>query len=499
MKTVVAALLALSAVLLPGAVSAQRGKVVSFTKLERLTLDDVNAQIQAATGLPGGVLGTTYGVDVYEALYETVAADGTTPITASGLVVLPVGYPCEPAIMTYGHGLCLKHTEVPSTGGTGSYALIGKGMGSNGLVAVLPDYIHMGAKATPGIQAFMHAASEASATIDLVRAARNFCAQQQIELSEEVFLSGYSQGGHSSMATARVMQTDFPDEFNVVAAAPGGGTYDLAGIAADSLASSTRFTPEPQALCLVTRSYMTVYRDTVQARGLPTDWWSPFKAPFDSILQIMLDPTTTLYNRYLLDSIPVRMLQDSFRIAFQTDPGFFIRNLLRLNSLYDWAPRMPMRIYHSTADIENPYQNVLFTLEQFQQRGSTSVEIVVTGTQNHPEAAVPHLLYLRVWFLQLRKACPTNRALPPGTTASLTLYPNPTTEALHFRWAPADRLPDYIQIFDATGRIHTTLPRPQHHHLELPVTTWPAGTHYVLQHFGDHYTAQQITVAPMNR
>jgi predicted esterase len=60
-----------------------------------------------------------------------------------------------------------------------------------------------------------------------MRAARAFCANNNIALSGQVFLSGYSQGGNATMGTAKLIQEEYANEFNVTAACAGGGSFDL--------------------------------------------------------------------------------------------------------------------------------------------------------------------------------------------------------------------------------------------------------------------------------
>ena len=60
----------------------------------------------------------------------------------------------------------------------------------------MPDYIGMGE--SPGLHPYVHGESEATATIDMIRAAREFITDSlNLIDNHQVFLSGYSQGGHA--------------------------------------------------------------------------------------------------------------------------------------------------------------------------------------------------------------------------------------------------------------------------------------------------------------
>lgn len=407
-----------------GLLQASRGDIISFTLVETKTAEQLSVEATANTGVPASLFGFAYDMSAYKVVYETVDYDGISPTLATGLVSFPINYPCAPPMCTYGHGLALKHTEVPSNANN-TYAFICKGIAANGYIAIAPDYIHMGPDASPGFQAFMHANTEAAATIDLIRATRTYCQNNGITYNSQLFISGYSQGGHSSMATCKAIQENYPDEFTITAAMPGGGTFDLSGIAADSLASPTRTTGEPHAFCLISRAYYQIYQaELFNIIGYEIPFEDIFKSPYDSLLNLILDAANPFANTSLLDSIPNRMLEDEFREQFLNNPDFWMRTFLGYNNLYDWAPQFPMRLFHSDADVENPFPNAVFTLEQMQLNGAPDVELQTVSGFSHPQAGLYHVLALRQWFATLRQDC-ANSISETAQLAQAQAYPNP--------------------------------------------------------------------------
>jgi hypothetical protein len=414
----------------------QRGEIVSYTLVQTLTADSFGVEVEQYTGFPGSVLGLEYDFKVYKVQYYTEDYRPDSLTVATGLVTLPTGYPCPSGIMTFGHGFCLKDGEVPSNPGS-IYGMITKGIASNGFVGIAPDYIHLGVDASPGFQAFMNAKTEATATVDLIRAAKTIAQNEGVDLTDQLFLSGYSQGGHSSFATAREIQLYHAGELTVTAVAPGGGTFDLAGVAADSLASNTRVTPEPHALCMIVRTYAEVYRDSLFNLNLPNDpavaFDSVFKHPYDSLLALILDRNTNEYPSGRLDSIPVRMLTDTFRAQFQNDPNFYFRKLLAYNSLYDWTPQMPVNFYHSTADIENPVSNVQFVMQVFEDNNAPDVQLTVISTElSHGAAGLPYVILSLNYMRSKRVDCLTGTEnLAVGKEIEWNIYPNPTQDFIN--------------------------------------------------------------------
>jgi hypothetical protein len=64
----------------------------------------------------------------------------------------------------------------------------------------------------------------------MLRAARSFCASNNIGLNGQLFLAGYSQGGHTEMALHRELERYHTNEFAVTASAAMAGPYDMSGV-----------------------------------------------------------------------------------------------------------------------------------------------------------------------------------------------------------------------------------------------------------------------------
>ena len=169
--------------------------------------------LSAATGLT-----LPYDVDLYKMIYNTVDAHGN-PTIASGAFIVPSNTTClEFPIAVYHHGTSLKKTDVPSNNIQETF--IGKVFAAGGYFTCMPDYIGMGE--SPGLHPYVHGNSEATASIDMIKAAREFITDSLAMIDNgEVFLTGYSQGGHAAMATHKYIEdNNLLNEFNVLASAP---------------------------------------------------------------------------------------------------------------------------------------------------------------------------------------------------------------------------------------------------------------------------------------
>lgn len=136
---------------------------------------------------------------------------------ASGAVFLPDGPAPETGwpVVAYEHGTsgsgpgCGGQSDPDSApfpaGRTREDALIGS-LVDRGYAVVAPDYLGLGRFDT-GPHPYLEVATEASATVDLVRAARAALP----DLSRTWTAVGVSQGGHAALSTAHVQAATAPD------------------------------------------------------------------------------------------------------------------------------------------------------------------------------------------------------------------------------------------------------------------------------------------------
>ena len=187
-----------------------------------------------ATGIP-----LDYDVKMYKLTYNTVDTD-SLPTIATGAFFIPTNTSCTNfPFAVYNHGTTLMKTNVPSN--NNYEALIGGVFSAGGYLVCMPDYIGMGD--SPGLHPYVHGESEATASIDMIRAAREFIVSNtSLVDNNELFLTGYSQGGHACMATNKYIQDmNLSSEFNILASAPCSGPYDLTGVMADTIISPTPY------------------------------------------------------------------------------------------------------------------------------------------------------------------------------------------------------------------------------------------------------------------
>ena len=227
-----------------------RGRLVRSDFLLRATREEV-AQGLVAIGWSGVVVKS--GVALYRIAYSTIDARGG-PTTASGLLALPTDM--EPVgVVSFGHGTDSLKNYVPSAPtleGEAVAALFAAG----GFALVAPDYVGLGE--SPGPHPYLHASTEASASVDLLAAARRAAEASMVTLPSSLYITGFSQGGQTALALDRAIEMDSESPWTVRAVAPISGPYDLSGTEFPGMVDGTAPSNSAYAAYLAL-SYIQVY------------------------------------------------------------------------------------------------------------------------------------------------------------------------------------------------------------------------------------------------
>ncbi|MBI1288736.1 MAG: T9SS type A sorting domain-containing protein [Flavobacteriales bacterium] len=429
----------LLAILAVPLIGLSQGTLVEDTIILHLTISDLQ-DILAQNGLPSGVVPTDYEVDVHRVIYNTPDVDGT-PTTASGLICLPVGDTCAMPMMAYLHGTKLKkHDTFYYLNGEWNLGAI---TATTGYAMCMPDYLGLGAG--PGIHPYQHAHSEATASVDILRSCRMICQEQGLQLNDQLFLIGYSQGGHSVLATHRMIQEELSNEFVVTASAPGSGPYDMSGAQLDMVAAFQPYSV-PGYLPFVIQSYQHVYGnlyDSIQQIYIP---------PYDQTLTPLLDGSHSMDEvNAAMPAIPREIIQPDYADAFfsdTTNPAFMA---LRANDVYEWIPQAPVLFNYCGGDEEVSILNTIIASDWMENHGAPSIDVEERDTAlGHFQCATPSILFSKVWFDTMADLCQGNvgvREVPESPATKV--YPNPVSDGI-VRFD--NRKTMYVRLIDGTGR-----------------------------------------------
>jgi len=370
---------------------AGRGRLVSAQLQSTITRAQLE-ELREKSGLTT-VPAPKFDVACSTIRYETIDLYDA-PVEASGLACVPLGVAGPRPLLSYQHGTTTADSQVPS-GEAGAGIFLAFLYAASGYVVSAADYLGLGA--APGFHPYLHAASEATASIDMIRATRQHARDSGVELGSQLFLAGYSQGGHATMALHRALEAGHAAELPVTAAMPMAGSYDMSQTTIEAVfATPAPSTPTYLAYALLAYDMVyDVYPSPEVAFAEPAKVGSLFdrKRTFDEIAKEM--PTT-----------PEAVLRPEFLNAFRTDPNHSFRAALRANDVYDWKPRAPVRLCHGGADRDVTFQNSVVAHDRMKALGA-DVELVAVGAElDHDTAGIPCEVAARAYF----------DALVPGDT-----------------------------------------------------------------------------------
>lgn len=337
-----------------------------------------------------------FDVDVIKVVYGTVDPIGT-PTKASGLLVIPKNTTKALPLLSFQHGTILNKIEVPSRlKGGGEAGLI---FATEGYVTVCPDYLGLGDG--EGLHPYMHGESEATSIIDLIRAAKSICKSRGVTLNDQLFLTGYSQGGHATLAALKMIEEQFSSEFTLTACAPMAGPYDLSKTQLDFVLSDEPYA-EPGYLPYILFAYNKVY-------NMYPDLGNVFVSPYyDQFKQYFNDnPTAGLgavNQLWPSPGVPKAVLKPEIVQSIKEDAINPLNIALRKNDLYDWTPASSIQLCHCDGDKHVPYENAEIAYQSFINRGAQNVKLVNPlpgGT--HSTCVLPSILYTLGWFNSLKQ------------------------------------------------------------------------------------------------
>ncbi|MCT4582928.1 MAG: T9SS type A sorting domain-containing protein [Flavobacteriales bacterium] len=406
---------------------AQAQQLVSITPLSSHSLNIVQAYL--------GGYGWNYSnmnlnpVRSYKVTYNTTDVHGN-PTVASGAVYIPTLTNCTYApIIAYEHGTEFDRNNVPSKN-----KYVGQGIyfSTTGYITVMPDYLGLGDN--PGIHLYQHAETEATATLDLIRAVRTYLdttSTPSVKDNGQVFITGYSQGGHAAMATLKYIEDNAQEnDFDVMACAPLSGAFDQTGAQFDLIFDGDSNYYASPFLPYILGSYQEAYANLYQ------NYNEIYDASHATSIQNYLTSGTndfsqwlgmlgTNYYGFMQDSVLQNILADANRDSHP------INIALRANNLYDWAPNNPVRMLYCGSDSMVAPENSTNTLDTMLALGATDVQALnLNQSGDHNTCFIPATTYALNWFDSLAYKCSNYAGVIALNNLDITLYPNPANHQL---------------------------------------------------------------------
>lgn len=375
---------------------AQRGTIVNAIPVTTLSPAQIMQSLQlhmdeTSFALIDFFTYKKYSVTAVKIIYNTIDGKGN-PTIASGVVFLPaVQNETYSPLFSYLHGTLTKDADAPSNL-VGIESTIGWIMSMDGYISVLPDYLGMGDG--PGIHPYTHSESEASASIDLLKAAMLLCSNPLIKSKPDgnLYLSGYSQGAHAALATQKELEVNPIPNLTLQKTVAGSGAYSLSYIQKNFIFKNPAYS-NPSFLPYLLLGYQEVYEN------LYSNLNQVFVSPYNSDIPGYFDGLKDVED---IDSnLPANwksMFVPKYLWNIQYNYFHPVNVDLRKNDLINWKPKTDLHLYYSTGDELVAKENSMLAYLSFILKGSRKVTCLPVGSLTHAASAPYVLLLAKIQF-----------------------------------------------------------------------------------------------------
>jgi hypothetical protein len=287
--------------------------MIEYKKLYTYTQDSLRNYYKN-NKIPKKLAPVRNDVDMYEITYYGKWIDSSY-IKAKGVLYVPVKKEGMDEFV-YCHGTRISVDQ--SYGIRDREQFIPILMASDGYLSYFPFYFGLAGGEKEHI--YQHTWTEASAVIHMIKACREIFSSLQVATTGKLFVSGYSQGGHATMAVQKHIEAQtFGTDITITASSALSGAYDMSGVQATTM---FREFERPHYLPYLLISFNYAYKMV----GEEAYW--VFKPPYDTeIKELFKQPRTTDYQRIddILPKVPASIVRDTFLDLYQNDPDFIFR------------------------------------------------------------------------------------------------------------------------------------------------------------------------------
>jgi alpha-beta hydrolase superfamily lysophospholipase len=358
----------------------------------------------------------TCAVTTFTLKYHTVGSAGEDTDAATAIMV-PSGTDsaCQGnrPVLLYAHGTSVLKRNDMSDLSAAEPRLVAALYAAQGYIVVAPDYAGY-AGSSLSYHAYLDAGQQASDMVDGLRAARKVFDIIGAHPSSRLLLTGYSQGGYVALATQRAMQTGYPGEFTVAAAAPMSGPYALtqfgdAIFGGQPTQGSAAFLP------------MLINAGQHANAGLYTSTSDVYEAPYATGIADLLPGASSLGDLVAAGTLPNDVLfaatslpqgdgyasffgagnlvRTSYRDGYLADmnshpcgvnsadplncaPTHALRKWLLKNDLRNYVPAVPTLLCGGAQDPVVPFRNATATADYFQAHGMSAASLTLLDLES---------------------------------------------------------------------------------------------------------------------
>ena len=369
-----------------------RGNLISYELISEFTEGAFKILIEDYYGFDASQFNIQNSVKVYKVIYESLGADGK-PTQLSGAIYVPqLDKNQSLPILKTSHYTITKREAVASVSPNVSPQSI---LGSmQGYFSIYADGIGYGESKTQA--SYVNKQASAIAGVDLLRASKEFACENDIQLNEQIFTTGYSAGGYGTMAFHQVIDEEYSDEFTITANAPLAGPYALDQMAkrifGDNIYS------QPYYLGFALWGYVLATGDNEALnRWVNPNYRNPILTMYNG------EYSGEQINNALNDTMSV-LLDSQFLSDFLGDGELDFKQYLKDNSFVygDWKPNAPIHFMHG-ADDETVFHFLMKVgVDGLEANGSKNIQST-SYPGDHSSAAAACMINSIEWFNTMKQ------------------------------------------------------------------------------------------------
>jgi len=321
-----------------------------FYSISNKTNNALSTIQEELSSLAGLNLAPQYSVTSYKLEYMSRNSNNEL-VKVSGLIAIPQKNNPSP-LLSFQHGTTFKNADAPSFNlkvNTRHPEIL---FASLGYIVFSPDYIGYGSSLGE-THPYLLKKPSADIVIDMLKAGKTWLNKENIITNQQLFMTGYSQGGYVTMAALEAMQKNANNaSLTVAGAVLGAGPYDLY-TTLDTLLYSLNDIPD---------FLDNIAQETLEYFLIPKNAEIYFERTF--------------LDRY-----------------FDKD---------RQDNVHNWKPSIPLKLFHGEEDKTVPIESALSTWKTMTALGADIELIKCTAIpSDHSPCVIPYLNYTINYFVGL--------------------------------------------------------------------------------------------------
>jgi hypothetical protein len=368
-----------------------RGKLIDYELVNKISSKDINKLFPENDEIQGDISKLpTFDIDLYRISYTSVFLDEI--VILSGLIIVP-NKDGPIRHLQYHHGTLLPYPYVNGEGSldapslySGGYPqtknahyetrLFGNYLGSAGFLVSMPDYIGYGVSS-----GYEHPYSVndrlAEQSVDMLIATQSFAEKLKLEVTDELYLSGWSEGAAASLATQKLIENGATDTDDSSYEISISANFALAGFYNTELYSKLFLGLSPLDYSDwggdLDVLLWALYAINAYTDDQPLDISSFLKIPAKNQLDVLKNRTT---------STPAEIYR-----YFIADKTSLLSKFAKNDLSAGWAPKARLYIHHGTADdiVYYPF-NAELTAENLYDEGGLTTLVRYDGHDHYSPA-----------------------------------------------------------------------------------------------------------------